>query len=150
MPAPHNPYRAVEGRLETGFEMPPPVPRRHDGEEGPGLLAADIDRLCRQHYLDGMGQARRDEERRIAGMREQRAEIYDEGFDAGVAQRRAGLAEDFRVRLLDVHFTLQALERGPKAKAHERAEAVRAALGEVMSFASAIASGQQLDAAVDP
>jgi hypothetical protein len=154
MPAPNNPYRPPMTRDEDGARMfsalsEPPV-RRFDTEHGPGLTGQDLHDIAQAHHLAGYAKAEREYQDKLADATRRHADIYDEGFDAGVRSRRVGLAKDFATRLLGVHFALMVAEDGPKTKLAERLEAVRRELNAVEEFATAVGGGRDLGDVVDP
>lgn len=131
-----NPYRRdlLGVGQELRYEMMTPESRG----SGPGLLGADIDRIAREHHGAGERagkQAMRAEVERAEG---RLAEVFDEGYTAGRAERATGLANDFRVRIAGVHFAVQAVENGPKTKRDERLAVARTELDELMAFAEAM------------
>lgn len=104
-----NPYRRLEDREGEMFEQfgaLTPAPRRC-GEQGPGLLASDLERMVRAHYHDGFAAAEAIGEKAVEEMRGRLAEVFDEGYTAGRVERAHGLAGDFRSPLF-------ASSRGPE------------------------------------
>lgn len=71
-------HRDSDGMAALGIHRP--YPRKID-EMGPGMTAGDLDRMVRQHYLDG--RASRDDE--IAELREEVLRGREEAFDEGAA-----------------------------------------------------------------
>lgn len=147
--APMNPYRAREalrgadelmGGYGTTMSAPPP---RSDTERGPGLTADDLNRIAVDHHRRGYAMAEREGDAKVEAMLAKQGDVFDEGYAAGRVQRAQGLAGDFRSRLLDLHFRLAAIEKGPKAKAHDALPAVRGMLNEIMDFADAVHSSSR-------
>lgn len=140
--APDNPYR--RGPAERYEELtgmgwapgvPQPAPRRHDGNMGPGLVAADLDRLCRQHYLDGYAAAEREGEAKVEEARGQLAQAFDEGYTAGRVERATGLARDFSLRLIGLMNEADVRRADRKASLSKRIEGLRKDIIELHAFA---------------
>lgn len=140
--APDNPYRrGFAERYEelTGMGwapgVPQPAPRRHDGNMGPGLVAADLDRLCRQHYLDGYAAAEREAEKRVEQAGRDLAQAFDEGYTAGRVLRATGLARDFSLRLVGLMNEDDVRRADRKASLSKRIEGLRKDIIELHRFA---------------
>lgn len=140
--APDNPYRrGFAERYEelTGMGwapgVPQPAPRRHAGSMGPGLVASDLDRMCRQHYLDGYAAAEREGEDKVEEARGQLAQAYDEGYTAGRVERAVGLANDFSLRLIGVMNEDDVRRADRKLSLSKRIEGLRADIIELHAFA---------------
>lgn len=139
--APRNPYRREEvrrGEMTLGNAWGSAPPPRYDTERGPGLTAADIDHIARQHHRAGYAAAEREAEKRVEAMQRELMEAYDRGYTEGRVERARGLARDIRGKLLGIHFALLAVEQGAKSKAHERLASVRAQWDDVNEFVCGI------------
>lgn len=138
--APENPHRRLDGEyaVAMNFAGGPPPPRRSDTDEGPGLTAGDLDRMCRQHFRDGHAAAERAARLREDERRGLLADAYDDGYVAGRLQRASGLALDVHTRLLDLAARLGEAERGAKSKAHEHLPLIREAYADLAAFLVAV------------
>lgn len=140
-----NPYRAMDaddGMMMSEFAGISRAPRRHDGDEGPGLLASDIDRMVRQHYFDGWAACERAYEPKLEAAQRARADAFDEGTKAqdGLNTTEVWRAVRYRV-LTDLHFTLQQLEQAPKSRRDEKIGELRAAVDRMMADVDAMMGG---------
>jgi hypothetical protein len=152
--APANPYRNTGGMAgeyaSLGLAPGGPFPRRHDTEAGPGLTGSDLHLILTQHHRDGYAQAEREFEARLDAMRGELAEAFDRGYTAGKVERAQGLAGDFRARLFELHFRLQAAEEAKtKAKIADALGGVRSAWDDLMQFVENIRGVPEAAAAVE-
>lgn len=139
---PRNPYRHDE--LADGLDVmgavmdtrggPNGVPRHHGGRSGPGLLASDIDRLARQHYMDGHAAAERKYEQQLDEMRGRLADAFDEGAAAQDGLNTVLVWNAVRRRVVaDLHFALMGVENGPKSKREAGLTQLRVAIDELLN-----------------
>lgn len=152
--APQNPYRdpVREGMVQADFsgvfrEAYRELPRRFDGDRGPGLTASDLDRLVRQHFFDGFSKAEREGEAKVEEMRSHLGDAFDEGYTAGIVQRAQGLAGDVRSRLIELHFILMQIEGAPKSKRVEMLPVLRNVLDDLTEFVAVVLTDAQEAAA---
>lgn len=136
-----NPYR-LSDREERAFgdALLAPLTGYQDRGMGPGLLGADIHDIARRHYKAGHEEARREMQAKLDESIELRGDAWDEGHEAGYAERSRSLANDFRVRIVEAHFVLQQIERGPKSKAFESLPQLRAQVNDLIAFAQSMAA----------
>lgn len=153
---PANPYRQDKGAMVDGglfgpYDFAGPqvghLARRHDGEDGPGLLASDIDRLVQQHYRDGYAAAERVAEVKLEAMRAQLADAFDEG---AAAQDGLNTNEVYRAVWTrfsaEIHILLVEIEQAPKAHRERLLGDLRAAVDEFRADAyRAWSDGEDLD-----
>lgn len=140
--APRNPYRQqrLDGYAElAGMPNAGPFPRRHDGDQGPGMTAADLDRMVRQHFLDGRAAAEREAQKDIDELRGQLADAFDEGYTAGRVERAQGLARDVHARIFEPELKLiEARHAKTKAAVLAKVEEAQEAVLAVREFAASL------------
>jgi hypothetical protein len=134
--APRNPYRQAATPSPDGFALAGAY--RDERPQGPGLLAADVDRIAREHYRSGWAERDRAAREELRDAEAESARIYDEGYTAGRVERAQGLARDVHARLFEVQVKVIEARGGPKGKAHEALDGIEAAVQDVLAFVAGL------------
>lgn len=148
MPAPRNPYRerfADGGEVFTGslnYSPLAPLASVPPHERGPGLTAEHLNSVALSSHAAGYARARLDMEQLLTDAKEERAQAYDEGYDAASDALVRQFAGVVRGRLLSgPWFPLVAASQGKKMR--ENATAAKDALREAEQWLQGVAAGDE-------